>query len=69
MSAKPPQTPDKITAADLRNKLDEVGFAAQETLAESQAQLLSGAIATTMVVVWIAYRLGKKRGRRAARRG
>jgi len=66
MSAKPPQTQDKITDADLRDKLDEVGSTARETLAESQAQLVSGAVTVTIAAVWIAYWLGKRRGRRAA---
>ncbi len=67
MSVTPPDTPDKIVAADLRNQLDEVGSAAQEAIAESQAQLLSYVLVATIAAVWIAYRLGKRRGRRAAR--
>ena len=59
---------DKITAADVRDKLDEVGCAAQEALAQNQAQLLSSAMLATIAAVWIAYRLGRRRGRRAARR-
>ena len=69
MSVTPPDKPDKIVAADLRDKLDEVGSAAQEAIAESQAQLLSYVMVATIAAVWIAYRLGKRRGRRAAHPG
>ncbi len=69
MSTTPPDAPDKIVAADLRDKLDEIGSAAQEAIAESQAQLLSYVIVATVAAVWIAYRLGKRRGRQGAHPG
>lgn len=66
MSPTPPDTPDKIAASDVRDKLDEFGSAAQEAIAESKAQLFSYALVGTVVAVWVAYKLGKRRGRRMA---
>ncbi len=66
MSETPPTKTADITAADIGDKLDELGSAAETALIKNQAKLISSGIFFTIAAIWVAHRLGKRRGRREA---
>lgn len=59
-----PTTDEKITTADLKEKMDELGSAASRTLMENQARLYVAGMLITVAGIWLAYRLGRRRGRK-----
>lgn len=57
-----------ISTADLKQKMDELSSAASAALAQSQVRIFTTGAIITIAGIWLAYRLGRRRGRREARR-
>ena len=56
-------TTAKISRDDLEAKLREMSGGVEETVAAARPQLISSAVAGVLLLVLIAYLLGRRRGR------
>jgi hypothetical protein len=57
----------EIKPDDLRRKMDELSNAVSRTMVEHQTRRYTTALMVTVGGIWIAYRLGRRRGRRESR--
>lgn len=57
----------RISAADVRDKMNEVSTAVREAATNSQATVIPAILGLATAGVWIAYRLGRRRGRSISR--
>lgn len=54
----------RVEIADIRRKLEEIQGDASETVERSRSLVVAGAVAGAVVLVGVAFLLGRRRGRR-----
>ena len=58
------EQPDRITRADIENKLHEIRGDVEETAQEAKTPIMAIAGGVVVAIVVVAFLLGKRRGRR-----